>query len=504
MRYLVNGSQMKSADQYTISQMGIPSLTLMERAAEKCIEVMEEKGLDLSSPCIVCGSGNNGGDGFAIARILTQKGYHVTTCFVGNEAHCTAETTEQIRRLKETGAKITCGYKEADYSILVDAIFGVGLSREITGNYRHIIEQMNRSGGVKFAVDMPSGIHSGEGTVLGIAFRADYTVTFQLEKIGLKLYPGKEYAGCVIPADIGIHTDLIELDTQVAYTYDKEEYCSILPARKADSHKGTYGKLLVIAGSKGMSGAAYLNAKAAYRTGAGLVQIYTPEENRVILQTLLPEAIISTYTSYDEEQLLRLLAWADTVCIGSGIGTGKNSWKILKTTITHGKVPCLIDADGLNLLAKHKKYLSQLFSDQVVLTPHMKEMERLTDKSVSELKQKRMELLNEFVQQYPVVCALKDSRTVVASHQKAPYVNLSGNSAMAKAGSGDVLTGIIAGLMAQKVPCYEAAVLGVYLHGASGDRARDRKGSYSVMAEDLIENLSSVLIEQEEMAHEKI
>lgn len=504
MRYLVDGSQMKRADQYTIHTLGVPSLVLMERAAMSCVEVMTDRYLDLSRTCVVCGSGNNGGDGLAIARILTQRGYPVTACFIGNQEHCTEETKEQMRLLKEAGGKVVYEYEEAEYSVVIDAIFGVGLSRTIEGKYRTIIEQMNGSPGIKVAVDIPSGISSANGAVLGIAFRADITVTFQLEKLGLQLYPGREYAGEIYAADIGICTEVLKDDISAAYTYDRNEYSRLLPVRKADSHKGTYGKLLIIAGSKGMSGAAYLNAKAAYRTGAGLVQIYTPEENRVILQTLLPEAIITIYEGFDEEKLCSLLAWADTVCIGSGLGTSRLSEQILQTTIQHVKVPCVIDADGLNLLSSDPEVLKKNTDSEIVLTPHMKEMERLSGKKVSEIREKRMDVLGEFTKRYPVVVALKDARTIVASNTSHTYVNLSGNCAMAKAGSGDVLAGIIAGLMAQKVTGYDAAVLGVYLHGCCGDYARKKMGSYSVMAEDLIENLSKVLIDQEELTYEEI
>lgn len=263
--------------------------------------------------------------------------------------------------------------------------------------------------------------------------------------------------------------------------------------RKADSHKGTYGKLLVIAGSKGMSGAAFFNAKAAYLSGAGLVRIYTPKENREILQQLLPEAIINDYTEYEEEDLLNLLSWADGVCIGSGLGTGKTACKLLKITLERGKGPCLIDADGLNLLAEHEEYLdlSQAAKErQIVLTPHMKEMSRLVNQKVDELKTNRINLLRSYTKSRGCTCVLKDSRTVVATPGEGFYVNQSGNPSMAKAGSGDVLSGIIAGLLVQGLGCHKAAVLGVYLHGRAGDYAKAAKGSYSVMAQDLLLYLS--------------
>lgn len=485
MRYLVDGPQMKRADEYTIREKGIPSLELMERAAASCVEVMEKEGLDLSRPCIVCGSGNNGGDGFAIARMLWQKGHALCVCFVGNASHCTRETRLQMERLAEIGCEICNEFKDGEYSIIIDAVFGVGLSRKVEGKYSDILEKMNRTGGVKFAVDMPSGISADTGNVLGTAFRADLTVTFQLEKLGLVLYPGQEYAGKVFVTDIGIHTEGLLTEPGLAHLCDGEDYRKMLPVRKADSNKGTYGKLLVIAGSSGMSGAAYLNAKAAYLSGAGLVRIYTPTENRTILQQLLPEAIVSTYTEYRKEELLGLLSWADAVCIGSGIGTGETALRLLGTTLETAGVPCLVDADGLNLLAEHEEYFVA-HGKQIVLTPHMKEMSRLIHQSVGELKEGRMRILREFVDGRGCTCVLKDSRTVVATSGRGMYVNRSGNASMAKAGSGDVLAGIIAGLLVQGLDGHRAAVLGTYLHGRAGDHAQEAKGSYSVMAQDLL------------------
>lgn len=505
MRYLVDAAQMKRADLYTIQEVGIPSLKLMERAAASCVQVMEAEGLDLSHPCVVCGSGNNGGDGFAIARLLWQKGLRPVVCFVGNAAHCTEETRQQMEWYREIGGDICNEYTASEYSIIIDAVFGVGLNRKLEGKYNTLLTQMNEAGGVKFAVDMPSGISADTGRVLGIGFHADVTVTFQLEKLGLVLYPGREYAGKVFVPDIGIHTERLLNEERPAYVCGQGDLRRLLPSRRADSNKGTYGKLLVIAGSKGMSGAAFLCAKAAYLSGAGLVRIYTPKDNRVILQQLLPEAVITAYTEYREEEVQNLLSWADAVCIGSGIGTGETSCKLLKATLEKGKTPCLVDADGLNLLAEHEGYLEPSEDGkkraavgtrekkprrQLVLTPHMKEMSRLLHGSVEELKQNRMKLLGAYTDSRGCTCVLKDSRTIVFSPNHGMYVNRSGNASMAKAGSGDVLAGIIAGLMVQGMDCHSAAVLGVYLHGRSGDYAREVKGSYSVMAQDLLLYLS--------------
>ena len=499
MQLWVNAAQMKAADQYTIQKLGVPSLELMEHAAQACVQVLEDEKVDLSHVCVVCGSGNNGGDGFAIARILQNNRYSVETFCVGNPEHYTEETQEQMHRLQECGGKITYGMPQEDsYSVIIDAVFGVGLSRKVEGRYRQVIEQMNRMRGRKFAVDIPSGLSATTGCILGCAFKADYTVTFQLKKIGLELSQGRTMAGRVIVPDIGISTDSICEDQEIVRTAGKDIYRKMLPDRPEDSNKGTYGRLLVIAGSKGMAGAAYLNAHAAYMTGAGLVRIYTSSDNREILQTLLPEAIITTYEEYNKEELLSLLTWADSVCIGSGLGMSRLSEKILKTVIEYVKVPCLIDADGLNLLAENKNYLNQMAERRFVITPHMKEMSRLTGTPVEELKADRIQILKDFISRYRITCVLKDSRTLIASEEKGIRMNLTGNSAMAKAGSGDVLAGVISGWMVQGKEAEDAAELGTYIHGLSGDLAKFEKGVYSVMARDLIEYISKALMKLEE------
>lgn len=497
MRYLPDADQMKQADRYTIQELKISSLELMERAAASCVEAMEGKHLDLSKVLVVCGSGNNGGDGFAIGRMLLQKGYDVRSIFAGRMESRSVETIRQMELFEQAGGTFGNCFEEGEYTVIIDALFGVGLNRDITGSYGELIEKMNRAEGVKFAVDIPSGVCAATGKIYAHAFQADYTVTFQYAKIGLMLYPGYTYAGEVLVRDIGISDEVLKDREEVAFTVDREELTNHLPKRTPNSHKGTYGKTLIIAGSKEMAGAAYLNAYAAYLTGAGLVQIYTVEENRQVLQTLLPEAIITTYDIFDEKEVLRLLSQADAVCIGSGIGTSDRSRKILRTVLENVTVPCVIDADGLNLMAENRKYLKYLQSGQFILTPHMKEMSRLLGCSVSQLQKDKAQLLAEFTAQNPVTCVLKDARTFVKTKGTPMYVNLSGNAAMAKGGSGDVLTGVITGLLSQGMNTFEASWLGVFLHGLAGDSAKEEKGVYSVLARDLAEHISQVLKELE-------
>lgn len=497
MRYLPNGEWMQKADRHTIEEIGIPSVVLMEHAACSMVNVLREEKFDCSDVLIACGSGNNGGDGFAIARLLYEQGCQVTVLFAGNESSMSEECKMQADIVRNLGIPIVTELEEKEYTVVLDAVFGAGLNREITGHYRELIDRLNEMSGRKAAVDIPSGICSGSGQVLGTAFRAELTVAFQCEKLGCVLFPGKEYAGKVVTTDIGIDTAFMKEIQEICYTLDREDIAALLPKRKSNSHKGTYGKVLMITGSEGMAGAAYLSAKAAYTAGAGLVRIYTPESNRMILQQLLPEAIISPYEEYNEYELENMLKWADIVCIGCGLGQSRKAVGLLKGAMQKCKVPCVVDADGINLLACHRELLREA-DMPVVLTPHMKEMSGIMGCSVAELQEERFAKVLQFTGQYPAVCVLKDARTVVAERTKGIFVNTAGNQAMAKAGAGDVLAGVITGLLAGGLEAYDAAVLGVYLHACGGDKAKERLGSYSVLAEDLIAGVGVCMKEAEE------
>lgn len=355
MKELLTADQMRRSDQRMIRTMQVPSLVLMERAALQCVEAMKKEGVDLTSALIVCGNGNNGGDGFAIARMLLEEGYCPDVVLVGNYDHRSEETRMQMQILENLGLSVGNSLPQKEYSVIIDAVFGIGLSREIQGNYADVIEKMNQMGGYKVAVDTPSGVSSDDGRVLGVAFKADLTVTFAFGKIGQILYPGCAYTGKLVIAPIGITRPEFFQEEEICRMFEKADVPEILPERKADSNKGSYGKVLMITGSKGMSGAAYLSARAAYLTGAGLVRIYTEESNRAILQELLPEAVLTTYSLEEEnsfEKLPELLAWADVVCIGCGLGMEPHSEELLKKVLEMNTKPGVIDADGLNLLAK--------------------------------------------------------------------------------------------------------------------------------------------------------
>lgn len=492
MKYLLTGKQMQDADRYTIEEIGIPTMVLMERAALRVVEMMEREHLDFHNILIVCGHGNNGGDGYAIARLLHLKGYQVSICFVGNDARRSDENRKQKEIADYYKIPVKQEIETVEYSVIIDAILGTGLSRDIEGEYRKVIEQLNRMSGYKVAVDTPSGIHDETGEIMGVAFRADLTVSLAFAKRGHVMVAGNPYVGKLCVADIGIYKDAISRKEKVTYCYEFEDFQKRFPKRVENSHKGSYGKVLLIVGSKGMSGAALLCAKAAYATGAGLVHIYTHEDNRVIVQESLPEAIVTTYAEYDQGQLESLLEWADVVGIGCGLGMSDLAEQLVEHAIQYANVPCVVDADALNLIAKDRTILEKR-RQPMILTPHMKEMTRLLGCDMQELQQHKVELLETFVNQYEVTCVLKDARTLIGNANENFYLNVTGNSAMAKGGSGDVLTGMIVGILAQKADVYEAACLGVCLHGMAGDSAATEKGAYSVLAGDIVEYCSKVL-----------
>lgn len=485
MRYLPDGEQMARLDANTIQNIGIPSLVLMERAALRIRDVINRVVEKAQHILIVCGSGNNGGDGFALARQLWELGTESKVVFVGNDSSGSEDCRIQMKIIQNLGMHIDTQIPKQEYDVIVDAVFGVGLSRDVTGKYAQIIDQMNQLDGVKVAVDIPSGIHAASGKVLGTAFRADYTVSMQCEKLGTVLSPGRNYAGVVMPVPIGIDERPLGNSKEMCFTLEPKDLDRLLPKRSVDTHKGNCGRILVIAGSEGMSGAAYLCAMAAYRCGAGLVRIYTPDSNREILQTLLPEAMVTTYHTFDREQIRTLMDWADVTAIGPGIGTKDLARKLAEEVIGSDSGICIVDADGLNLLSERMELL-KVRKNPVILTPHVKEMARLASCSVKEVLEQRFEVMKKITENEAVICVLKDARTVVKQKEQKWYVNTSGNSSMSKGGSGDVLTGVIAALAGQGCAPWESAYLGVYLHGCGGDHAKEEKGIYSVLARDLI------------------
>lgn len=516
MDILVDSRQMKQCDKNTIEHFKIPSLVLMERAALKVTEEIKARIKHHGSPSalLVCGTGNNGGDGLAVGRMLWQQGYSVTIVMPKERKHISEETKTQMEILESYGIPITDVIPDRAFDVTVDAMFGIGLTREIEGIYKEYIMCMNEKAGLKTAIDIPSGIHADTGAVMGTAFRADITVTFAFVKTGLLLYPGAEYAGEVLLKNIGIDNHSFLGDVPNVYRMTQEDLGKI-PFRHDYSNKGSFGKILTLAGHKNMAGAAFLSAKASYRTGAGLVKIFTTESNRTILQELLPEAILATYedesmdsktesfwkkTGFSkthkktdmETLLLQSLEWASVIVAGPGIGTGADAEILIKTILEKSKVPIILDADGLNITAGHMDWLKEKRAP-VIVTPHLGEMARLTKKTILEIQKHLLQVAQDFAKEYNVICVLKDARTVIALPDGTSYINTSGNNGMATAGAGDVLTGIIAGLIAQGMDRNHAAPMGVYLHGAAADVQAAQTGTYALMAQNIIDGIGAVL-----------
>ncbi len=509
MEYAATREEMQKIDQYTIEEIGIPGMVLMEKAAMAACEEIVTRFTKDKTVLIVTERGNNGGDGIVVARILDSLGYDVDIYEIGG----VRRASEQYAAQKEIAAHLALSFLETfpkkDYDIVIDAIFGVGLTREVRGVQREVIEKLNDMTGVKIALDTPSGIDASNGKVMGTAFLADYTITFGLHKVGLILYPGASYAGEVIVKDIGFPKKAVEHIAPKAIYYTKEDKRK-LPKRKADSNKGTYGRVLVVAGSKNMSGAAYFNAKAAYRSGCGLVQIFTHESNRVILQTKLPEAILTTYEGEKDakEKLREAAKRASVIVFGSGMGNTALTRSLLLLLQQIAKVPIVLDADGINCIhadeenwthvnVEEEKDMKDIdlskFKVPCILTPHMREMARLMKMDLPSIKENIIETAKLCVKEHPIILVLKDTRTVVMDELSQTYINITGNDGMAKGGSGDVLAGIIAGLLSGGLTPIEAARMGVFCHGMAGDFAKKAKGTYGMLASDIIEQLPSVL-----------
>ncbi len=408
MEILVTGSQMKQCDKNTIETFGVPSLVLMERAALGVAEEIEGyfagQGRERErSALIACGHGNNGGDGLAIGRILWQRGYETTILMPPGNGKLSEETKVQKEILSKYGIAITDAMPSQEFGVIVDALFGIGLTRELQGVYREYIEGMNRKTGLKVAVDIPSGIHADTGAVMGIGFRADVTVAFAYAKLGLLLYPGAEYAGRVLVKEIGISRHSFLGEQPSVFALGTEDI-GLIPARAPYSNKGTFGKVLTIAGQKNMAGAAFLSGMASYVTGAGMVRVFTEEANREILQALLPEAILTTYGGAGnqpgqeenlEKQLEEALSWATVAAAGPGLGTGKRARRLIKHLLKKAEIPVVLDADGLNLAAESPEWLKEAKAP-VIVTPHLGEMARLTGSSIPKIQQGLLQALPAF------------------------------------------------------------------------------------------------------------
>ncbi|MGP1612642.1 MAG: NAD(P)H-hydrate dehydratase [Catonella sp.] len=518
MTKIVDSKGAKKLDE-DAQKLGISGMVLMERAALSTAEFIKNKFLISNKNkkvIAICGSGNNGGDGVACARILYEWGFNVEVLVVGKEEKFTKQIKSQVDlavnsevevKIVEPSELIT---NDDDFEdvIIIDAIFGVGFKGRLEGDLERLAKYLNMVSAVKVAIDIPSGVNGSNGKVESIAIKCDYTVTFGVNKIGISVYPGKGYAGEVMVVDIGFPKKALEMVSCNTFTFDETDIGYFLPKREEYSNKGDFGKILIIAGSEEMCGASYLSALAAYRTGAGLVRIFTPEANRTSLQNLIPEAILTTYNdrsdmdigAFTEEKLYKVVKeWADVIVIGPGLGISVRSKSIVKKVVDISEVTTIVDADGLRLFREvieekenRKLDLKKDLKTGFVLTPHIKELSDLLYLPKEEVKDNIIEISDELSYCKGMV-VIKEARTVVTGEYRC-YINNSGNSAMAKAGSGDVLTGIIAALMVgDKLRTFMMVALGVYIHGLAGDMLKERKGRHGILARELADEVAEVM-----------
>ena len=513
MKYVLTAAEMKGYDTNTIEKIGIASQVLMERAALAVIEELKKVKKGMKRILVAAGCGNNAGDGIAIGRMLLLEGYRVDICLAGEREKCSAETVHQLEILENLGFSITGKNPDAEYDMIVDALFGIGLSREVSGVYQEFVEDINRrkkAGAFVCSVDIASGICADTGKVMGCAVKADLTVSFAFAKRGQLLFPGREYTGKLVVKDIGITEKSFYGKEPLARCLEQQDIEKLLPERIPYGNKGTFGKVLLIAGSEDMSGACLLCGKAIFRMGAGMVKIVTPECNKQLLQQMLPEAMLLSYVGKpQEDKVAQAVKWADVVVIGPGLSKSREAVMLVREVLLGEEKPLIIDADGLNLISENEvlNCLAQKRGREgkapLIFTPHPGELVRLCGVGMEEYKANRLALLQQAKERYGAVIAGKDAVTItVCPQDEGIILNTSGTDGMATAGSGDVLAGVIAGLLAQRAEGYLAAALGVYLHGLAGEAAAGKFGCRAMMAGDIADALGYVLKYREDTRKE--
>ncbi|MBS1955478.1 MAG: NAD(P)H-hydrate dehydratase [Cyanobacteria bacterium SZAS-4] len=481
------------------------SQVLMEvagRGAAKIALKMWE--LDPGEVFILCGRGNNGGDGMVIGRYLTLWGVPVSVWLVSKDDSTELEMSSQESQTNRTileslGVEVTVSNESPqqammEATLIVDALFGTGLDRDLDGTFRTAVDAINRSGKSVISVDMPSGVNSDTGKVMASAVRADHTVTFGYLKPGLLCHPGASLAGDLSVIDIGL-PDADEDDQPIITLITSDYVRGLLPPRPTDSNKGTFGSVLTIAGSLGMSGATLLSSQSALRVGAGLSLLATP---KTLVLNLPPGEVI--YHAIPEtkdycigleaiKEIEKLVERVTAIILGPGLSTKDETvsfvHKFVKDCLSENDKPCIIDADALNAIAKDTSVMPAS-ADHVVITPHPKELSRLLDCSVQEIQEDRIKAASKAAEKFGCVVVLKGAHSVVASPEGDLFINPTGNAGMASAGAGDVLSGIIGGLLAQGLKPLDAATVGVYLHGAAGDYAALELGETGMIAGDML------------------
>jgi NAD(P)H-hydrate epimerase len=513
---IVTAQQIKSIDRRAIRDFGIPGPVLMENAAAAVMTEMEKFFDNLAGMRvgIICGKGNNGGDGLALARRLSIRGVPVRVALLAPFGAVTGEAKVNLSILRRTDVELAQNASTraiADLvawsDILVDALLGVGLSTPLKGTYAFAVELMNASGKPLVAVDVPTGINADTGEVMGSAIRADLTVTMALIKRGLVLHPGAQHAGAIRVADIGIPSEVVDKEKILTSLLTRGVAWGLIDQRRPDANKGSFGHVLVVAGSLGKAGAAVMAARGALRAGAGLVSVALPNSLVPIIQQHVFEAMcIPSAESIDgtmgigaEVELLKASGSMSACAIGPGLSTHYETIQVVRNFVQRLTIPAVIDADGLNAFAGSLDLLRKIKAP-VILTPHPGEMGRLLGISPREVQKDRTGIAGEFAMKYKVTLVLKGAGTVIATPDGRVFINSTGNPGMATGGTGDVLTGMIAGLLAQGYASTEAACLGVYLHGLAGDLAAREKGEMAMIAGDLIEKIPDAIKQTSERA----
>ena len=501
---ILTAEQMREADRRTIHELGIPGIVLMESAGRAVVsEILQRYSHLVPGPVLIlCGKGNNGGDGLVVARTLLQHGWQVTTVVLAAEAAIGGDARLYLDILQRLGAPLEFAADSADLeallaglpvpALIVDALFGTGLSSPVGGAYAFAIAWMNRSPAPKIAIDIPSGLDATSGAILGSVVCAELTVTLAAAKLGQIIYPGVACCGELVVAEIGIPQALLD-ELAAGILLDDKEVRDFLPARPAGGHKGTFGHLLLVAGSRGKSGAAVLAAEAALRSGAGLVTVAAPASLQTTLAIKLTEVMTAPLDEIDGALAGTALAqiaalWQDkkVLALGPGLGRSAATAALVRKIVADCPLPLVLDADALFALAGHCELLAARPVGTTILTPHPGEMAHLLGISIAEVEADRVGTARRFAEEYGVVLVLKGARTVIAAPDGGIMINPTGHAGMATGGMGDLLTGIIAALLCQGAPPLAAAAAGVWLHGRSGDRLRSRFGDAGLLASDLL------------------
>jgi len=513
---VVTKNQMQEIDKRATTEFNIPGIVLMENAGLVSFLTLKEElhNLDDSKITIFAGGGNNGGDGLVIARHLFNQKIDVKVYLLKELNTFKEDALTNLKIAKSIGVPIKEILTEAELEkeknnilesdIIIDAILGTGISGEVKGFLAYVINFLNNTNKPIVSIDTPSGLDVDTGFPLGCCIQAWATFTFGLPKIGLLLHPGAELAGELFLMDISLPKQLIEDENIKVNLLLEEDILPLLPQRVEDAHKGSCGRVITIAGSVGMTGAAVMAAQSSLAIGAGLAILGIPKSLNPIVEMKLTEVITKPLPETQEQTLslnsydkiIELVKDASAIAIGPGLGRNNDVVNLIRKLVSTVTIPMVIDADGLFALVNNLHILKEKTSP-VVITPHHGEMARLLGVSVNEVKKDRLGIAQNFAQKYQVVVVLKGARTIIADKEGNAYINPTGNPGMATAGCGDVLTGMIAGLLAQNVSVLDAAKLGVFLHGLAGDLVLEEKGEYSLVASDLINKIPAAIKELE-------